>query len=237
MDDRWANLAGRLALDLWEFEADAGVKQHSALAIEPYRGPFKGPPDARPMVREVGPLRGLPDVVRAAAADLKAAGATERLSWLEGLVEHYFGRTVKDVGKAELDDLGPRTLEHDRYGKPILTQMEVLTMLLTALIVEFRRWSAAQEARAERSPSDYKKILWSVDEIAAHEGITRKRVMQRVSEYRRAHGRDPIYVRRFPNRERGFMVHWPTYFELMLPQRANGGGGRQRSRSRRSRST
>lgn len=71
-------------------------------------------------------------------------------------------------------------------------------------------FNQAMQQTAQRDDFIHKDF-WNVDELALFEGVLASTIRKRVSAHRRKHGADPIWVRRFPGRQRGFVIRSSTY--------------------------
>lgn len=155
----------------------------------------------------VGVLHGLIDSI---VNDRSNSTTDDQRRVLADVLERFSHRTLEHSADLSLDDF--RLSAATMVDHPVQTSdcwMAVLLMLRT--LIEEVRQLRTTDSRKPIYQMD--KPIWSVEELAEFENITPQRVRQRVSEYRKQYGKDPMWVRRLPGRVRGFKVHFPSYFQ------------------------
>lgn len=155
----------------------------------------------------VGVLHGLIDNLLHTRSN---ATTDEQRKVLADVVKRFSHRTIEQSADLSLDDFRLTAAAMvDHPVQPSDCWMAVLLMLRT-LIEEVRQLRATDP---KKPTYQMDKPFWSVEELAEFENVTPQRVRQRVSEFRKQNGKDPMWVRRLPGRVRGFKVHFPSYFQ------------------------
>jgi hypothetical protein len=136
----------------------------------------------------------------------EAEGRSHIITRIERLLEQATrGRAAID----KLTVLAPESFV--RRDEPPFRQ-QLFTKRLLRLIQEVDE-RAERPERQGRSQDD--KEFWTVEELAQFRGVSPNTIRKEVSYYRRAHKRDPSWVRRFPGKQRGFTIRWITYRLMM----------------------
>lgn len=163
-----------------------------------------------------------------------------QVEWIRELLTEKSNLTLATCQLMELGSFHPNGLSHlDLEESPDDCEIAWerccdFMAAIGAMYVFWRDFPATSEsaaaAAAERSvghtaprsqePAPYDQELWTVEQLAAFEGVIPSTIRKRVSEYRSKHGdRDPIWVRRSPGIKRNFKIHWPSYQQRLQPRR------------------
>ena len=107
--------------------------------------------------------------------------------------------------------------EPEEVGDPIDARFRFQSMLDAFIeISEF-----ASKLNLSMSSEMMNKEYWTCGEVADFEGVKPESIRKRISQYRSDHnGKDPVWVRRLPGKQRGFHVAVKTYLSEMRAGRA-----------------
>ncbi len=148
---------------------------------------------------------------------LGTEGRDFAINRIDRLLREMADTSLSCISDLKLTDFAP--LPEDIDGEPdydYFTMLEGFDFLLKSLIRETKALQTHSEVAelrpcSVRSDSDF----LSITELANRLRIRRTKVIQDVCRFKKQNKSDPIWVRRLPGRQRGFMIHWPTYESLM----------------------
>ncbi|MEQ9453175.1 MAG: hypothetical protein RLN76_01110 [Phycisphaeraceae bacterium] len=116
-----------------------------------------------------------------------------------------------------LEDFGERiTLEGEEYVDPLDARYRFDRLVRELLrIAEF---GASLRPVGPDTSAEY----WTREELANYRQVKPETISKEISAVRKKTGKDPIWVRREPGKERGFKVHVATYTSEMRAGMARG---------------
>lgn len=153
------------------------------------------------------------DWLRDAETMLLDAGRNGDQQRLDLIVNSYTGLSLSRINHLSLQHFAPPERDADEFD-PLEARLGFHLFLCT-LIDEAAYYARVSGAAKRRLPS-LDEEFWTREQYADFRGITPASVSKEISEHRRNNGgRDPVWVRRFPGKQRGFLVKRATYMAMM----------------------